>query len=208
MLYSPFPRSFCSAVYQQTFCFVCSKPRFSDWETWILLTPCTLKIKKICFSPKVPIPCRPKSDSAPSRAIWAQFRPKKLNQKAIPAHPGAHFSLWVQISRRQLEPELAEPNKTQEIKLYFIHRAKRSHFEDYNSNFDFIVYLSRYDSGFPTKSIIVAPQSPSEMDLNWKKYFWGFHISPQNIRTFSERQSKATCHTWHAFIAWSELDTW
>ena len=61
---------------------------------------------------------------------------------------------------------MAEPNKTQEIKLYFIHRAKRSHFEDYNSNFDFIVYLSRYDSVFPTKSIIVAPQSPSEMDLN------------------------------------------
>ena len=30
----------------------------------------TLKIKKICFSPKVPIqPCRPKSDSAPSGVV-------------------------------------------------------------------------------------------------------------------------------------------
>ena len=53
----------------------------------------TLKIKKICFSSKVSIqPCRPKSDSALPGAIWAQFRPKKLNQKAIPAHGRAHFS--------------------------------------------------------------------------------------------------------------------
>ena len=47
----------------------------------------TMKIKKICFSSKVSIqPCRPKSDSALPGAIWAQFRPEKLNQKAIPAH--------------------------------------------------------------------------------------------------------------------------
>ena len=53
----------------------------------------TMKIKKICFSSKVSIqPCRPKSDSALPGAIWAQFRPKKLNQKAIPAHGRAHFS--------------------------------------------------------------------------------------------------------------------
>ena len=53
---------------------------------------CTL-IKKICFSPKVSIqPCRPKSDSALLGAIWAQFRPKKLYQKAIPTHGRAHFS--------------------------------------------------------------------------------------------------------------------
>ena len=37
----------------------------------------TLKIRKICFSPKVSIqPCRPKSDSALPGAIWAQFRKK------------------------------------------------------------------------------------------------------------------------------------
>ena len=35
------------------------------------------------------------SDSAPSGAIWAQFRPKQLNQKGSPAHAGAHFSPWV-----------------------------------------------------------------------------------------------------------------
>ena len=53
----------------------------------------TMKIKKICFSSKVSIqPCRPKSDSALPGAIWAQFRPEKLNQKAIPAHGRAHFS--------------------------------------------------------------------------------------------------------------------
>ena len=35
---------------------------------------CTLKIKKICFSPKVPIqPSKPKSDSAPRGAIQAPF---------------------------------------------------------------------------------------------------------------------------------------
>ena len=58
----------------------------------------TLKIKKICFSPKVmPIqPCGPKSDSAPPGAIWAQFTLKQANQKAIPAHAGAHFSPLVQ----------------------------------------------------------------------------------------------------------------
>ena len=58
-----------------------------------------LKIIKICFNPKVSIqPCRPKSDSALPGAIWAQFRPKKLNQKAILAHARAHFSPWDQIS--------------------------------------------------------------------------------------------------------------
>ena len=32
------------------------------------------------------------SDSALPEAIGAQFRPKKLNQKAIPAHGSAHFN--------------------------------------------------------------------------------------------------------------------
>ena len=50
-------------------------------------------MKKICFSPKVSIqPCRPKSDSALLGAIWAQWRPKKPGQKAIPAQDRAHFS--------------------------------------------------------------------------------------------------------------------
>ena len=49
------------------------------------------------FSLKVSIqPCRPKSDSTPSGSIWAQFSPKQLNQEAIPAHGGAHFSHWFQ----------------------------------------------------------------------------------------------------------------
>ena len=80
-----------------------------NFETWYKLTFAvnatlnlskdTLKIKKICFSLKVSIqPCRPKSDSALPGAIWAQFRPKKLNQKAIPAHARAHFSPLDQIS--------------------------------------------------------------------------------------------------------------
>ena len=35
---------------------------------------CTLKNKKVCFSPKVPIqPCRPKSDSASRGTIRAPF---------------------------------------------------------------------------------------------------------------------------------------
>ena len=35
---------------------------------------CTLKIKKICFSPKMPIqPYRPKSDSGSRKAIRAPF---------------------------------------------------------------------------------------------------------------------------------------
>ena len=60
----------------------------------------TLKIKKICFSPKVSIqPCRPKSASALPGAIWTQFRPKKLNQKAIPAHVRAHFSPGTKSAR-------------------------------------------------------------------------------------------------------------
>ena len=63
-----------------------------------------LKIKKICFSPKVPIqPYRPKSDSAPSGVIWAQFDSKQSHQKAIPAHTGIHFSPWVQISPSLLD---------------------------------------------------------------------------------------------------------
>ena len=57
-----------------------------------------LKIKKICFSSKVPIQlCRPNSDSAPSEAIWAQFKAKEPHQKAIPAHAGTHFIPWIQI---------------------------------------------------------------------------------------------------------------
>ena len=52
-----------------------------------------LKIEKIFFSPKVPIQLwRLKFDStAAPGAICAQFRSKKLNQKAIPAHAGAYF---------------------------------------------------------------------------------------------------------------------
>ena len=42
-----------------------------------------LKIKKICSSPKVIQPRRPKSDSAPPGAIWAKFEPKQPHQKAI-----------------------------------------------------------------------------------------------------------------------------
>ena len=42
------------------------------------------KLKKICFSPKVPIqPCRPKSYSAPPGAIWVQFKPKQPDQKSF-----------------------------------------------------------------------------------------------------------------------------
>ena len=53
----------------------------------------TLKIEKICFSPKVSIqPCWPKSDSALPGAISAQSGPKKLHQKAISAQGRAHFS--------------------------------------------------------------------------------------------------------------------
>ena len=53
----------------------------------------TLKIEKICFSPKVSIqPCWPKSDSALPGAISAQSGPKKLHQKAILAQGRAHFS--------------------------------------------------------------------------------------------------------------------
>ena len=60
-----------------------------------------MKIKKICFSPEVPIhPYWPKSDLAPLRSIRAQFKPKQPHQKALPAHACAvaHFSPWVQIS--------------------------------------------------------------------------------------------------------------
>ena len=67
----------------------------------------TLKIKKICFSPKVPIQprCRPKSDSAPSGAIWAQLRPKQLKLKATPANAKGPFQRLVPIG-----PDLREPN--------------------------------------------------------------------------------------------------
>ena len=69
-------------------------PKRSSFKRWISKRPrCSLKIKKICFSPKVSIHlCRPKSDLALPGAIRAQFRPKKINQKAIPAHA------WDQIS--------------------------------------------------------------------------------------------------------------
>ena len=62
--------------------------------------PYTLKIEKICFSPKVSIqPCWPKSDSALPGAISAQSGPKELHQKAIPAQGRAHaFQPWDQIS--------------------------------------------------------------------------------------------------------------
>ena len=33
-----------------------------------------------------------KSDSASPGAIWAQFKPKQLHQKAIPAHAGTYFN--------------------------------------------------------------------------------------------------------------------
>ena len=82
------------------------KENFKTWykltfavKATLNLSKDTLKIKAICFSPKVSIqPCRPKSDSALPGAIWAQFRPKKLNQKAIPAHARVHFSPLDQIS--------------------------------------------------------------------------------------------------------------
>ena len=77
----------------------------------------TLKIEKICFSPKVSIqPYRPKSDSALPGAIWAQFRPKKLYQKAIPAHSRAHFSPGTKSALSKgakLDPKIG---------LYFTHR--------------------------------------------------------------------------------------
>ena len=54
-------------------CFICLKKAPSDD---------TLKIKKICFSPKVSIqPFRSKSDSAAPGAIWAQFMAKKAQSK-------------------------------------------------------------------------------------------------------------------------------
>ena len=67
---------------------------FNSIKTQMKTSPIsTLKIKKICFSPKVSIQlCRAKSDSALPGTIWAQFKPKQLNQKAIPAHSRAHFS--------------------------------------------------------------------------------------------------------------------
>ena len=70
-------------------------------------------------------PCRPKSDSALPGAIWAQFRPKKLNQKAIPAHGRTHFNpgtksalaiiglYWPWFKGATLDPKIG---------LYFTHR--------------------------------------------------------------------------------------
>ena len=59
----------------------------------------TLKIRKNCFSLKVPIqPCRPMS--SPSWSHLTQFKRKQPNLKALPAHAGAHFSYWVQINAR------------------------------------------------------------------------------------------------------------
>ena len=61
----------------------------------------TLKIKKICFSPKVSIqPCRPKSDSTLPGAIYEDNLDQKSSIKRlfqptagpIPAHGRAHFS--------------------------------------------------------------------------------------------------------------------
>ena len=80
----------------------------------------TLNIKKIGFSPKVPIqPSRPKTDSCPPGAIWAQFKPKQLHQKQpIPAHGAAYCSPWVQIS-----PTLIKGAKRDsKIGLYFTQR--------------------------------------------------------------------------------------
>ena len=85
------------------------KENFNTWyklkfavNVTLNLSKDTLKIeKKICFSLNVSIqPCRPKSDLTVPGAIWAQFRPKKLNQKAIQflAHARAHFSPCDQIS--------------------------------------------------------------------------------------------------------------
>ena len=84
---------------------------YNDTETLVVRLPShllglymahvlhTLKIKKICFSLKVSIqPCRPKSHSALPGAIGAQFRPKKLNQKAIAAYVRAHFSSGTKLA--------------------------------------------------------------------------------------------------------------
>ena len=64
------------------------------WPTilyWLQII-CTKNLKDL-FQP-----CRLKSVSAPPEAIWAQFKPKKVNQKATTAHAEAHFSPWDQIS--------------------------------------------------------------------------------------------------------------
>ena len=65
-------------------------PCVTTWEHWKLKR--SVSAPKWQFSPAGQVPM---SDSAPSGAIWAQFRPKQLNQKGSPAHTGAHFSSWV-----------------------------------------------------------------------------------------------------------------
>ena len=85
----------------------------------------TLKIKKICISFKVSIqPCRPKSDSALPGAIWAQFRPEKLNQKAIPAHGRAYFSPGIKSAQLigLYWPWFKGVKLDSKIGLYFTHR--------------------------------------------------------------------------------------
>ena len=65
-------------------------PCVTTWEHWKLKR--SVSAPKWQFSPAGQVPM---SDSAPSGAIWAQFRPKQLNQKGSPAQTGAHFSSWV-----------------------------------------------------------------------------------------------------------------
>ena len=69
-------------------------------------------------------PCRPKSDSALPEAIWAQFRPKNLNQKAIPAHDKAHFSSGNKSALANLTvlAMIKGAKLDSKIGLYFIHQ--------------------------------------------------------------------------------------
>ena len=69
-------------------------------------------------------PCRPKSDSALPGAIWAQFRPKKLNQKAIPAHGRAYFSPGTKSAQLigLYWPWFKGVKLDSKIGLYFTHR--------------------------------------------------------------------------------------
>ena len=50
-------------------------------------------------------PCRPKSESARSGAIWTQFKPKQRNQKAIPAHAGSRLFQAFGPSQPQRRPQ-------------------------------------------------------------------------------------------------------
>ena len=82
-------------------------PTFIVWcnlaDQWYRTGQFTLKIEKICFSPKVSIqPCWSKSDSALLGTIWAQSGPKKLHQKAIPTHMclhHPHFLIFLSFKR-------------------------------------------------------------------------------------------------------------